>query len=166
MNFRICNQHLVKCCKVPDLVHLQWQMQLVLQSHTNVATLWRVGLMNLSHPAENSAFPHFFSSWMHLKTPCARFPQALRCYPWPAENKRLKVNGSHTGSEFLLFQQMEQISRSAFLLSSSDCWYSKVRRMWSSAVIKRIIKRNLWIDVSKPADCLQEKSLARDEHFG
>lgn len=157
MNFRICNQHLVKCSKA-DLVRLQWQMQLVLQSHTNVTTLRRVGPMNLSHPAQNSAFLHF-SSWM-------RFLQALRCYPWPAENKSLKVNGSHTGSEFLLFQQMEQISRSAFLLSSSDCWCSKVRRTWSSAVIKHIIKRNLWIDVSKPAGCLQEKSLARDVHFG
>lgn len=162
MNFRISNQHLVKCCKVPDLVRLQWQMQLVLQSHTNVTTLWRVGLLNLSHPAENSAFLHL-SSWMHLKTPICPTP---RCYPWPAENKRLKVNGSHTGSEFLLFQQMEQISRGAFLLSSSDCCCSKVRRMWSSAVIKHIIKPNLWIDVSKPAGRLQQKSLARDEHFG
>lgn len=164
MNFGICNQHLFKCCKVPNSVCLQWQMQLVLQSHTNVTTLWRVGLMNLSHPAENWAFLRF-SSWMNLKTPCARFLQPLRCYPWPAENKRLKVNGCHTGSEFLLFQQMEQISRSAFLLSS-NCWCSKVRRMWSSAVIKHIIKWNLWIDVSKLAGCRQEKSLERDEHFG
>lgn len=69
------------------------------------------------------------------------------------KNKRFKVNGSHTGGEcwrIFLFQRIEQISGNVFFLFSQVSWCSKVRWMWSASVSKRIIRWNLWSDVSAP----------------